>query len=204
MKLRQQLANIISFSRLGFLPLLVTAGLLKQPEIFVGLFAVQLFLDAVDGFVARRLHIESDLGRRLDTIIDLMIWLPSIGLFIWLAWDEFTEIFPIYPHLFIIPTLTSIFMYGTAYYYLHTMAAIHLYSGKLASALVLLLMLTMLLDRFYPLLGYLTAGAGVIYHLEAMLIYFTQKEQTDENVTSCLQIFSPAKRTQRFPPNDDL
>lgn len=185
---RQQLANIISISRLGFLPFIILAGFLEQPEIFVGLFATQLFLDAVDGFVARRLHIESDLGRRLDTVIDLAIWLPSIAIFVWLVWDEFTRIFPDYPHLFIIPTVTSILMYVTAYHYLHTFAAIHLYSGKLASTLVLLLMVTMLLDRFYPLLGYLTACAGVVYHLEAIAIYILKKDQTDENVTSILQV----------------
>jgi phosphatidylglycerophosphate synthase len=185
---RQQLANMISLSRLGFLPFIALAGLLRQPEAFVGLFAVQLFMDAVDGFVARRLHTESDLGRRLDTVIDLAIWLPSMVLFIWLVWDEFARVFPVYPHLFIIPTITSVLMYVTAYHYLHALAAIHLYSGKLASALVLLLMATMLLDRFYPLLGYLTACAGVVYHLEAMAIYVLRKDQTDENVTSLLQV----------------
>lgn len=186
---RQQLANIISLSRLGFLPFIVLAGLLRQPEAFVGLFAAQLLLDAVDGFVARRMHIESDLGRRLDTVIDLAIWLPTMALFVWLVWDEFTGVFPAYPHLFIIPTITSILMYATAYRYLHSVAAIHLYSGKLTSALVLLLMVTMLLDRFSPLLGYLTACAGVVYHLEAMAIYFRMKDQTDENVTSFWQVF---------------
>ena len=185
---REHRANILSLSRLGFLPLILLAGLLRQPEIMVGLFAVQLALDAVDGLVARHLHIESDLGRRLDTIIDLAIWLPSMALFIWLIWDEFARIFPDYPHLFIIPTVTSILMYLTAYRYLHAVAAIHLYSAKLTSALVLLLMVTMLLDRFYPLLGYLTAGAAVVYHLEATAIYVLRKDRTDENVTSLLQV----------------
>lgn len=184
---RQQLANIISLSRLGFLPFIVLAGILQQPEAFVGLFGAQLFLDAIDGFVARRLHIESDLGRRLDTVIDLAIWLPSMAIFVWLVWDEFARVFPDYPHVFIVPTVTSILMYATAYRYLHSLAAIHLYSGKLASALVLLLMLTMLLDRFYPLLGYLTAGVAVVYHLEAIAIYRLQRERTDENVTSLVQ-----------------
>ena len=184
---RQQLANIISISRLGFLPFIVLAGILQQPEAFVGLFGAQLFLDAIDGFVARRLHIESDLGRRLDTVIDLAIWLPSMAIFVWLVWDEFARVFPDYPHVFIVPTVTSILMYATAYRYLHSLAAIHLYSGKLASALVLLLMLTMLLDRFYPLLGYLTAGVAVVYHLEAIAIYRLQRDRTDENVTSLVQ-----------------
>ncbi|MBN1563118.1 MAG: CDP-alcohol phosphatidyltransferase family protein [Anaerolineae bacterium] len=185
---RQQIANLITISRLGFLPLLFLAGILQQPVAFVGLFAIQAFLDAVDGLVARRLQIESDLGRRLDTVIDLAIWLPSIVIFVWLVWDEFTDVFSAYPHLFIIPTITVTLMYLTAYHYLHTFAAIHLYSGKLTAALIILLMLTMLLNRFYPVLGYLTACAGVMYHLEAITIYAIQKDQTDENVTSLWQM----------------
>jgi CDP-diacylglycerol--glycerol-3-phosphate 3-phosphatidyltransferase len=188
---RQQWANLLSLSRLGFLPFIVLAGLLRESVAFVGLFAVQLFLDAIDGLIARRMHIESDLGRRLDTVIDLAIWLPSIALFIWLAWDEFTRIFSEYPHLFIIPTITSILMYVTAYHYLRALAAIHLYSGKLTSALVLVLVITMLLDRFYPLLGYLAASAGVVYHLEAITIYILKKDQTDENVISVIQVIYP-------------
>lgn len=185
---RRHRANVISGFRLFFLPVIAFTGLLGQREVFVGLFAVQLFLDAVDGVIARRMHIESDFGRRLDTVVDLAIWLSGLAVFLGLIWDEFGEIFSAYPHLFIIPTITSILMYVTAYRYLHTFAAIHLYSGKLTSGLILLLMLTLLLDHFYPLLAYLTASVGVLYHLEAIAIYITQKEQTDENVTSLLQV----------------
>lgn len=185
---REQRANLITLSRLIFLPLVVLAGVLDQPGWFVGLFAVQAALDGVDGLVARRLHIESDLGRRLDTVIDMAIWLPSLALFVWLVRDEFDAIFPTYLPLFVIPVLTSIFMYVTAYHYLHTVAAIHLYTAKLTGVLVLLLMLAMLLDRFYPLLGVLTACLAVLYHLEAMLIYFLKKDQTDENVMSIWQV----------------
>lgn len=185
---RHQWANLLTVSRLGFLPLIVLAAILQQPAAFVALFAVQSLLDAIDGAIARRLHTESDLGRRLDSWIDLAIWLPTLVLAIGLAWDEFTAAFGDYPHLFIIPTITAVLMYGTAYRYLHAAAAIHLYSGKLTAALVLLLMLTMLLDRFYPLLGTLTAGVGVIYHLEAIAIYILKKDQTDENVTTIVHV----------------
>ena len=184
---RQHAANVITVGRLGFLPFIVWAGLVRQPVIVVGLFAAQLLLDGVDGIVARRLRVESDLGRKLDSWIDLAIWLPSLTLFVWLAWDELSAAFAAYPALFIVPTVTACLMYLAAFRYLHAVAAIHLYSGKLTSALILLLMVTMLLDRFYPLLGAVTAGAGVIYHAEALTIYVLCKDQTDENVTTLRQ-----------------
>ncbi|HML22292.1 MAG TPA: CDP-alcohol phosphatidyltransferase family protein [Aggregatilinea sp.] len=191
---REHWANIITGARLLFLPALIIAGVDKQHTLFVGLFAAQSLLDAVDGFVARRLHVESDFGRWLDTVIDLAIWLPSIVLFVYLTWDTLSEIFPSYPHLFVIPVLTSLLMFATAWHYLHGVAAIHLYTGKLTGGLVLLLVLTLLLDRFYPLLGYATAICAVVYHLEATAIYVSQKEHTDENVTSWLQV--RRRRTQ--------
>lgn len=189
---RKHVANMISIARLGFLPFIVLAGILKLPVLFVGLFAAQAFLDAIDGAVARRLRIESDLGRWLDSVIDLAIWLPSMGVFVALAWDVLTEAFEAYPHLFIIPVITSGLMYATAYAILHAVAAIHLYSGKLTGALVLLLMLTMLFDQFYPLLGYLTACVGVVYHVEAIAIYVLKRDQADENVTSIVQVLRRA------------
>jgi len=85
---RQQWANLITLSRLGFLPFIILAGFLKLPGAFVGLFAAQSFLDAIDGYVARRLHSESDLGRWLDSVIDLAIWLPSMAVFVSLVWDD--------------------------------------------------------------------------------------------------------------------
>jgi len=90
--------------------------------------------------------------------------------------------------VFIIPVITTCIMYATAYYALHAVAAIHLYSGKLTAAFVLLLMFTMLFGRFYPLVGYLTACAGAVYHLEATTIYILKKDQIDENVTSIFQV----------------
>ena len=116
------------------------------------------------------------------------LWLPSMALFVWLVWDKLAQIFPQYPHLFIIPVITAVLMYVTACRYLHTVAAIHLYSGKLTAALILLLMVTLLLDKFYPCLGYLTACTGVVYHLEAITIYAIKQDQTDENVTSLWQV----------------
>ncbi len=190
---RQQRANLITGARLLFLPPILLAGALDRREWVVGLFAAQLALDGVDGLVARRLRIESDAGRRLDTVIDLAIWLPSLALFAWLSWDTLREVIARYPHLFVIPVLTSALMFAAAYRLRGTVAAVHLYSGKLTSGLVMLLMLTLLFDRFYPLLGYLTMLSAVIFHLETIAVYLVSRDQADENVISILQVLRRRK-----------
>jgi phosphatidylglycerophosphate synthase len=70
----KSLPNILSASRLVFAPVmvLVAATTHSQPW-FLGLFGAALLTDALDGFLARRLRSESDLGRRLDSWGDYAI-----------------------------------------------------------------------------------------------------------------------------------
>lgn len=185
---KRHAANIITGSRLMFLPLFILAAALNQSTLFVGLFILHSLVDILDGIVARQLHIQSDFGRQLDTIVDALVWIPGVLLFLWFLRDDLDTVFSAYPHLFIIPILTSLLMNLTAYAYLRRFAAIHLYTAKLTAALIFVLLMVMLLDKFYPLLGYVTAITGVLYHLEAMSIYFLRKAKTDENVTSLWEV----------------
>lgn len=188
---RRHWANIITGFRLVFLPLFIIAAILDQPALFAGLFVLHSAVDMLDGQVARRLHIQSDFGRRLDTFVDVVVWIPGMVIFLYLIRHDLDRIFSDYPHVLIVPVITAALMNLTAYHYLGSFAAIHLYTAKLTAGLIVVLMLVTLVDGFKPLLGYLTAIIGVIYHLEAMTIYLLKKDQTDENVTSLWQVISP-------------
>ncbi|GIK66923.1 MAG: hypothetical protein BroJett018_47170 [Chloroflexota bacterium] len=184
-------ANIITGFRLVFLPLFVVAAILDQPALFAGLFVLHSGVDILDGQVARRLHIQSDFGRRLDTFVDIVVWIPGMGIFLYLIRHDLDTILSDYLHVLIVPVITAALMNLTAYHYLGSFAAIHLYTAKLTAGLIVVLMLVTLVDGFKPLLGYLTAIIGIIYHLEATTIYLLKKDQTDENVTSLWQVISP-------------
>jgi phosphatidylglycerophosphate synthase len=60
--------NLLSLMRLACAPLMVAFafGTGSRPW-FYALLGTALLTDALDGFLARRLHAESDLGRRLDS-----------------------------------------------------------------------------------------------------------------------------------------
>lgn len=183
-------ANIITGFRLVFLPLFVVAAILDQPALFAALFVLHSGIDILDGQVARRLHIQSDFGRRLDTFVDVTVWIPGMVIFLYLIRHDLDTIFSDYPHVLIVPVITAALMNLTAYHYLGSFAAMHLYTAKLTAGFIVVLMLITLVDGFKPLLGYLTAITGVAYHLEAMTIYRLKKDQTDENVTSLWQVIS--------------
>lgn len=54
---------------------------------FKWLLAVSFFSDAIDGLIARRLHITSIAGARLDSIGDDLTVLVGIVGMLWLKWD---------------------------------------------------------------------------------------------------------------------
>ena len=65
---RRQLPNALSLVRIACAPLLVGAAFATESRAwFFALLVLGLVTDALDGFLARRLRAESDLGRRLDS-----------------------------------------------------------------------------------------------------------------------------------------
>ena len=64
------ISNVITLSRLILLPFIVFFLITQQRYIAFGIMTVSLFSDAVDGFLARKLHQESEAGKVLDPVCD--------------------------------------------------------------------------------------------------------------------------------------
>jgi CDP-diacylglycerol--glycerol-3-phosphate 3-phosphatidyltransferase len=80
-------ANLLSAFRLIAAPFLLILAWMQQPELFLVLLAITLLSDAIDGFVARRMHATSELGTRLDSWGDLVTYLV-MPLCAWWLWPE--------------------------------------------------------------------------------------------------------------------
>lgn len=79
--------NVICIIRLvGSFGLLAVAWT-GQPYWFVGLFLVLSLSDWIDGKLARWLHQRSDLGARLDSTADMVLYAALIGGAVILSWD---------------------------------------------------------------------------------------------------------------------
>ena len=85
------LPNLLSLVRLvGTAPLLVVAMAAGSRSWFFGLLCVAWLTDALDGYLARRLHAESDLGRMLDSWGDYVTTTLCVLGLAWL-WPEMME-----------------------------------------------------------------------------------------------------------------
>lgn len=77
--MKKYVPNMLTFLRIIFTPFVIFLGLTNHYIALIVVAAIIAFTDAVDGFLARRWHVVSELGAKLDAIADKML---AIGLLI--------------------------------------------------------------------------------------------------------------------------
>lgn len=81
------LPNLLSGARIAMMPALLSIAIAGSRPWFVALLVLSLATDALDGFLARRLHAYSDLGRKLDSAADYLTMICGLA-GIALLWPE--------------------------------------------------------------------------------------------------------------------
>jgi len=86
--MKRRLPNLLSALRLALAPVMVIEAAAGGSRTwFFILFGTALVTDAFDGFLARRFHAVTDLGRRLDSWGDYVMTAAAVT-GIWLLWPE--------------------------------------------------------------------------------------------------------------------
>ncbi len=89
--MNQHLPNLLSLVRLVVTPpLLIGAMVADSRAWFFGLLCIAWLTDALDGWLARRFNVESDLGRMLDSWADYVTTAVCVVGLAWL-WPEVME-----------------------------------------------------------------------------------------------------------------
>ena len=76
MYMKKNIANIVTFTRIIGTCVMCFTNVLTPP--FYIAYVYSGLSDVLDGFLARRLHIESDFGRKLDSISDLIFYTTMV------------------------------------------------------------------------------------------------------------------------------
>lgn len=139
--------NLLSLFRLACAPLLVLSGLSEGPAPFFVILSLMLVSDALDGFLARRLHQTSVLGAKLDSYGDYATYI-AVALGAWLQWPERIEreAFAILlaVTVFALPALVSILKF-------HQFTSYHTFITKVSAVLMSLGIFALLVfDRAWP------------------------------------------------------
>lgn len=79
--------NLLSLFRIGSVPVLLWLAWTGATDAFLVLFGLGLVSDVLDGIVARRFGLESELGAQLDQWGDFGLWV-CLPLAAWWLWPE--------------------------------------------------------------------------------------------------------------------
>lgn len=125
-------ANIISAGRIVASPLLFFS--LDNAPLFLVLYLICGLSDVLDGYIARKTNTESELGARLNSVADLILFTAiTVSIVLWLG-DGILVFLP-WLLITVLIRCTNIAIAACKY---HSFAILHTWGNKLTGALVFL------------------------------------------------------------------
>lgn len=126
------LPNLLSALRLGIVPVLFCLAWTGKPLAFLAFFAFLLFTDIADGFIARKLNQESELGAKLDSWGDFAMYM-SAPVCAWWLWPDVVRREALFVITAVISYLTPAF-FGFLKY--GRLTSYHTYGAKISAVLM--------------------------------------------------------------------
>ena len=122
------LPNAVSFIRILMAPVLFYFALTQQPLWFIGALLFAEFTDVLDGFLARVLNQITEMGSRLDSWGDFVIY-STMAICAWILWPDILQreiiAFTIIVLSFTLPALAGFIKF-------HKFTSYHTWSVKVA------------------------------------------------------------------------
>jgi phosphatidylglycerophosphate synthase len=186
------LVNTITAYRLLASPILVILVFTDHYDVFKWMLAISFATDAIDGFLARWLKVQSKLGSRLDSVADdFTIIAATVGVFVFKHDFIMEQIIPIgiMLVLFLIENGASLIKY-------HHASTFHTYSAKVAAVFQgTFLILIFFLEQ--P--SYLLFWASVVFTCidlieEIILVFIIPK--SEENVKGLYWVLKKRKQAR--------
>jgi CDP-diacylglycerol--glycerol-3-phosphate 3-phosphatidyltransferase len=158
--------NALSVLRILCAPALLVLALLGAERAFTWVLVPALLTDAVDGWIARGLHLESRLGARLDSIGDSLLWYSALAGVV-LLHPEVVK-----ANVVPIAAVVACWIAESALAWLRyrRLSSFHTYASKVAGVLLSLYVGTLFVLGHQAWLLYVAAGASVLASLEEMLL----------------------------------
>lgn len=156
----------LSVYRILSAPLLIVFILFNE-RMFFGIFLLISFLtDALDGFIARRMKIETQRGAQLDSIGDAVTFLVAlVGVFKF-EFDFIKE------HIILIVLAFGLYVFQLfiAYWRYGMPSSFHTYLAKIAAVFQAIFMVWLFLVRIELWLFYITIILGIIETIEEIIL----------------------------------
>lgn len=178
----KQTANAITLTRMVLMPLSLL--FVDRPWIFCTLWLVSGATDAIDGMVARRLRIESELGAQLDWWADVVMF----GVLVTFFWLYLRESVPWVGTAILLILAVRLVNLAIGWFRFKSVGALHSWSNKAAGIAVFLAPALYLITNNELVLWVAAIVAGISALEELVILLIMPRYEVD--VTSIFTISS--------------
>jgi len=141
------IANTLSAARICAVPFQLHFAFSGQKTAFLVLLMLVLLSDAIDGFIARKMGQESEIGSRMDSLGDFATYV-SLPICMWGLWPELIREETAF---LLLAGLSTLLPALVGYCRFRRPIAFHTWSAKLSAVLLgVTLLLMMILDMRWP------------------------------------------------------
>lgn len=164
--------NILSFYRIVTFPLVLYFAILKYENLFVIFLIINLITDVLDGYIARRFNMQTELGARLDSIADVGTFVLAItGIFLFKGND-------LEPHIISFITFLGLYLLSNIISLIkfRRFPSLHLYSWKIGGYIQGIFFFTLFVFGFNVYVYYFMVIWGILSFLEHIIIQLIIKE----------------------------
>lgn len=172
--------NVFTGMRLVAIPVLWVLAFLGRTTALGYGVAFAFATDMIDGYLARRLHAETEIGSRTDSLADHLLAASTVAWLFMLRRDFFHAHWPLLA-AWIVLALTTL---ATAWLRYRRFVDLHLYSAKVAVfsaySMAVVLLVT---GRHWEWHWALAFGAACFAALEALYVLLTRRDP-DEHIVS--------------------
>ncbi len=194
MKELLNIPNLITISRLLAFPLIMYFAIAGKETLFAVFLVINLISDAIDGFVARRFNMETELGARLDSFADNFTYvLVFVGIYVFKLED-----FSLYiiSFLFFIGILLLTVIFSLIKF--RRFPSLHLYSTKIGGYLQGAFFICLFTIGFFAPFYYFVISWGIMGAFESIAIQLVIPEMRS-NVKGLYWVLKE-KKTERKQP----
>ncbi len=165
-KLPLNIPNILSLYRILVFPFLVWFILGEHATLFAVFLIINLLTDAIDGIIARRFGMQTEIGSRLDSIGDMTTYIAGFwGIYVF-KWEEIAPHvipFAVFAGLCVLLVVLALIKFGR-------LPSFHLYSWKIGGYIQGFFFIVLFSFGLYLPLYYIMVTWSILAALEHILI----------------------------------
>jgi len=171
-KIPLNIPNILSLYRLFSFPFILYMAIMGYERLFVTFFVINLITDILDGWIARRFNMQTEIGSKIDSIADIGSFILAFtGIYLF-KWDDFQ------PHLISWGIFIGLYLFSNILSLIKfkRSPSLHLYSWKIEGYIQGFFFFVLFAFEFNIYFYYIMVTWGILSFLEHITIHLISKK----------------------------